>query len=296
MKVIKSISEMQQWSGEQRSKGLHIGFVPTMGLLHGGHLSLIRIANEQTDLVVVSIFVNPTQFAPGEDFEQYPRDFYRDLALCEKEGVSVIFFPSSDEMYSKNHRTFIITEQISQVLCGQSRPNHFKGVTTIVCKLFNIVKPHNTFFGQKDAQQAIILKRMVEDLNMEAEIIIVPIVREPDGLAMSSRNKYLNDKERQEATILYHSLKMAEKEFDNHKSVGIMPNGTACAEIMSKIKIEMKNLIEENSGGKIDYIEIVDGDTLAEPTDQSKKILIALAVYFNQTRLIDNVIINLGKF
>lgn len=279
MKVIKSISEMKEWADAQRAGSSRIGFVPTMGFLHEGHLSLIRIAREKSDNVVVSIFVNPTQFAPGEDFERYPRDFERDSIICEEEGVSVIFFPSSTEMYPENHHTFIITEQLSQVLCGESRPAHFKGVTTIVCKLFNIVKPHIAVFGQKDAQQAIILQRMVEDLNMDVEILIAPIVREPDGLAMSSRNKYLNKRERQEATILYQILKMADEEFGQSKNI-------------TMIKSKMKEMIEENSSGKIDYIEIVDGDTLAEPTDQSKKILIALAVYFGQTRLIDNVIIN----
>jgi pantoate--beta-alanine ligase len=182
-------------------------------------------------------------------------------------------------MYPSNHHTFVITEQLSQVLCGKSRPTHFKGVTTIVCKLFNIVKPHVAVFGQKDAQQAIILKRMVEDLNMDVDMLIAPIVREPDGLAMSSRNKYLSEKERKEATVLYRSIKMAEDEYDHSKS-------------SSKIKNMMKEMIEENSTCKIDYIEIVDGETLTEPTQQSKKVLIALAVFFSQTRLIDNVLVS----
>lgn len=279
MKVIKSISEMKQWSDAQRSKQLRIGFVPTMGFLHEGHLSLMRIAKEKSDAVVVSIFVNPTQFAPSEDFDRYPRDLDRDSALCEKEGISVIFSPSSEDMYPENHRTYVITDQLSQILCGKSRPTHFKGVTTIVCKLFNIVKPHIAIFGQKDAQQAIILKRMIDDLNMDIEMIIAPIVREPDGLAMSSRNKYLSENERREATLLYQSLKMAEKEFGKIK-------------IKNKIKNKMVKMIEENSSGRIDYVEIVDGETLAEPTQKSKRILIALAVYFDQTRLIDNILIN----
>lgn len=280
MKVIKSISEMKQWSIARRAEDLGIGFVPTMGFLHEGHLSLIRIVKEKTDIIVVSIFVNPTQFAPGEDFERYPRDFDRDLTLCEKEGVSVVFFPSSDKMYPENHRTFVITEELSQVLCGQSRPTHFKGVTTIVCKLINIVKPHVAVFGQKDAQQAIILMRMVKDLNMDVEMIIAPIERETDGLALSSRNRYLNEQERKDATVLYQSLKMAEEEFIVGRNE-------------SKIKNKIKAMINENSSGKIDYIEIVDGDTLAVPTEQSNKILIALAVYFGQTRLIDNVLISI---
>ena len=280
MKVINSISEMKQWSDAQRAKGLRIGFVPTMGFLHEGHLSLMRIAKEKSDVLVVSIFVNPTQFAPGEDFDRYPRDFKRDEALCQKEDVSVIFYPSAEEMYPENHRTYVITDQLSQVLCGKSRPEHFKGVTTIVCKLFNIVKPHVAVFGQKDAQQAIILKRMVADLNMDVEMIIAPIVREADGLALSSRNKYLSGKERQEAPVLFKSLETAESELNSVKD-------------HSNIKNKMKKLIEENSTGKIDYIEIVDGETLAEPTKQSHKILVALAVYFGQTRLIDNILISL---
>ena len=279
MKVIESVSDMKQWANKQRSRGVRIGFVPTMGFLHEGHLSLMRIAREDCDLLVVSIFVNPTQFAPGEDFDRYPRDFNRDKELCEQEEVSILFFPSREEMYPSGHRTYVITDQLSQVLCGRSRPTHFKGVTTIVCKLFNIVKPHVAVFGQKDAQQAIILKRMVKDLNMDVQIIVGPIIREPDGLAMSSRNKYLSETERREATVLYQSLKMAENEFIQNKSM-----------IQSKPKI--KEMIEKNSSGNIDYIEIVDAETLDEPTPESQNILIALAVYFGKTRLIDNVLIN----
>lgn len=279
MKVIESVSDMKQWANKQRSRGVRIGFVPTMGFLHEGHLSLMRIAREDCDLLVVSIFVNPTQFAPGEDFDRYPRDFNRDKELCEQEKVSILFFPSREEMYPSGHRTYVITDQLSQVLCGRSRPTHFKGVTTIVCKLFNIVEPHVAVFGQKDAQQAIILKRMVKDLNMDVQIIVGPIIREPDGLAMSSRNKYLSETERREATVLYQSLKMAENEFIQNKSM-----------IQSKPKI--KEMIEKNSSGNIDYIEIVDAETLDEPTPESQNILIALAVYFGKTRLIDNVLIN----
>lgn len=279
MKVIESVSDMKQWANKQRSRGVRIGFVPTMGFLHEGHLSLMRIAREDCDLLVVSIFVNPTQFAPGEDFDRYPRDFNRDKELCEQEEVSILFFPSREEMYPSGHRTYVITDQLSQVLCGRSRPTHFKGVTTIVCKLFNIVEPHVAVFGQKDAQQAIILKRMVKDLNMDVQIIVGPIIREPDGLAMSSRNKYLSETERREATVLYQSLKMAENEFIQNKNM-----------IQSKPKI--KEMIEKNSSGNIDYIEIVDAETLDEPTPESQNILIALAVYFGKTRLIDNVLIN----
>jgi pantoate--beta-alanine ligase len=283
MKVIKTIDEMKQWSEVRRAENLSIGFVPTMGFLHEGHLNLIRIAREKCDRVVVSIFVNPTQFAPGEDFEKYPRDIERDMDECGKAGVSVVFFPSNEEMYSPAFRTYVITEELSQVLCGHTRPTHFRGVTTVVCKLFNIVKPHIAVFGQKDAQQSIILKRMVEDLNMDIELTVGPIIREPDGLAMSSRNKYLSKKQRKEAVVLYQSLKLAETEFKQDLLKGIKNR--------NKIKNKMRTMIRENSSGKIDYIEIVDGEFLTEPTEQSKKILVALAVYFSKTRLIDNMLL-----
>ena len=279
MKVIKTISEMRDWTNETRQKGKSIGFVPTMGFLHEGHLSLIREAHKFADQVVVSIYVNPTQFGPNEDFDRYPRDFQRDERLCRQEGVNVVFYPTNDEMYSPFHKTYIITEDLSGVLCGRSRPTHFRGVTTIVGKLFNIVQPDIAVFGQKDAQQAVIIKRMVADLNFPVEIKVAPIVREPDGLAMSSRNKYLTPQQRKEATVLYRSLQLAEKEYaDGNTDV-------------QSIKFKMRKLIETESSGKIDYIEAVDAETLDAPQLGKRDTLVALAVYFGNTRLIDNTIL-----
>jgi pantoate--beta-alanine ligase len=279
MKVINSIQEMRAWSAEQRKANRKIGLVPTMGYLHEGHLSLIREARKKTDCIVVTIYVNPTQFAPGEDLEHYPRDFARDEQLCKQEGVEVLFYPSDKEMYSPNHSTYVLNDELSRKLCGKSRPTHFRGVTTIVTKLFNIINPHFAVFGQKDAQQSLILNMMVQDLNFDIELIIAPIIREDDGLAMSSRNKYLSDTERQEATVLYKSLCHAENE--------IKSGNTS----FNKIKQIMQDSIERNSSGKIDYIEIVDVNNLEEVQSGSKTILVALAVFFAKTRLIDNTIL-----
>lgn len=270
---------MRAFSRQARAKGQSIGFVPTMGYLHEGHLSLIREAQKHAERIVVSIYVNPTQFGPNEDFEKYPRDFERDEALCKKEGVDAVFYPSNEEMYLPEHKTYIITEELSNILCGRSRPTHFRGVTTIVGKLFNIVQPDIAVFGQKDAQQAVIIKRMVEDLNFPVKIIVAPIVREADGLAMSSRNKYLTPQQRKEATVLYRSLQLAQKEYANGNRD------------LAEIKAKMRRLIEEESGGRIDYIETVDAGLLGEPQPGKRDVLVALAVYFDQTRLIDNTVL-----
>ena len=211
MRVINKNKEMQALTNELKRNGHKIGLIPTMGFLHEGHLSLIRKIKTNCDIRIVSIFVNPTQFGPAEDFDNYPRDFSHDEKLCIQEDVNFIFYPSIEEIYRKNHKTFVITEDLSKKLCGVTRPTHFKGVTTIVAKLFNIVKPDVAIFGQKDAQQYIILKKMVSDLNFEIEMIMAPIIRESDGLAMSSRNKYLNTNERKDAVILYQCLQLAEK-------------------------------------------------------------------------------------
>ncbi len=279
MKVIKTIEEMRHWVRRAKQSEQRIGFVPTMGYLHQGHLSLIRQARKHADQIVVSVYVNPTQFGPNEDFDRYPRDFKRDEQLCRQEGVNVVFYPADNEMYLPAHKTYVITEELSQVLCGRSRPTHFRGVTTIVAKLFNIVQPDIAVFGQKDAQQAIIIKRMVNDLNFPVEIIVAPIVRESDGLAMSSRNKYLSPRQRKEATVLYRSLLLAEKEYANGNSD------------LNAIKEKMRRLIQTESSGRIDYIEAVDADTLSEPQPNTRNILLALAVYFGKTRLIDNTIL-----
>ena len=279
MKVISTIKEMQAQADNLRRSGRKIGFVPTMGFLHEGHLSLIKKAGELSDTVVVSIFVNPTQFGPGEDFEKYPRDFERDEKLAEQAGADIIFYPSTEEMYPENYSTYVNVEDLTHGLCGRSRPGHFRGVTTVVTKLFMCVKPHIAVFGQKDAQQAAVIKRMVRDLNFDINIITAPIVRENDGLAMSSRNKYLSPEQRKEALALYDSLKIAEE---------LIRNG----ELSPAVIIEkMKERITREPDAKIDYVELVDLETL-EPVDRVKgRVLAAVAVFIGSTRLIDNTVL-----
>ena len=283
MKVIKDIKEMQSLADSLRSDGKTIGFVPTMGFLHEGHLSLMRIARPNCDVLVVSIFVNPTQFGPNEDLNKYPRDFDRDEKLCREEKVDVIFYPNKDTMYSEPYFTFINVEKLSETMCGLSRPGHFKGVATVVAKLFNIVKPHFAVFGEKDFQQAVIIKQMVRDLNFQVEILTGPIVREPDGLAMSSRNKYLSPAERQNALVLYNSLKLAEK---------LVMEGNDNSEF---IHAKMKNLIQQIPEAHIDYIAIVDSKTLTPVRKIENNTLIALAIKIGSTRLIDNTLIRIKK-
>ncbi|ACB10073.1 MULTISPECIES: pantoate--beta-alanine ligase [unclassified Thermotoga] len=279
MKIIETIEEMKKFSEEMREKKKTIGFVPTMGYLHEGHLSLVRRARDENDVVVVSIFVNPTQFGPNEDYERYPRDFERDRKLLEKENVDCIFHPSVEEMYPPDFSTYVEETKLSKNLCGRSRPGHFRGVCTVVTKLFNIVKPHRAYFGQKDAQQFRVLRRMVRDLNMDVEMIECPIVREPDGLAMSSRNVYLSPEERQQALSLYQSLKIAEN---------LYLNGERDAE---KIKEEMIKHLSRFDKVKIDYVEIVDEETL-EPVEKiDRKVIVAVAAWVGNARLIDNTIL-----
>ena len=279
MKVIKNIPEMQETAEHLRVAGNKIGFVPTMGYLHDGHLSLMRLARKNCDTLVVSIYVNPTQFAPQEDFKDYPRDFSRDENLCSEENVDIVFYPGDPEMYPPDFRTYVISEELSQTMCGISRPEHFRGVTTIVSKLFNIIKPHVAVFGQKDAQQTLIIQRMVEDLNFDTKILTGPIVREKDGLALSSRNKYLSETERTKAQILYRTLQRA---------ADLIRNGTHDA---LKIKQEMRRLLDESELIRIDYIEIVDYELLRPVTTLADKTLIALAVYIGNVRLIDNILV-----
>ncbi|AIY87244.1 MULTISPECIES: pantoate--beta-alanine ligase [unclassified Thermotoga] len=279
MKIIETVEEMKKFSEEMREKKKTIGFVPTMGYLHEGHLSLVRRARDENDVVVVSIFVNPTQFGPNEDYERYPRDFERDRKLLEKENVDCIFHPSVEEMYPPDFSTYVEETKLSKHLCGRSRPGHFRGVCTVVTKLFNIVKPHRAYFGQKDAQQFRVLRRMVRDLNMDVEMIECPIVREPDGLAMSSRNVYLSPEERQQALSLYQSLKIAEN---------LYLNGERDAE---KIKEEMIKHFSRFDKVKIDYVEIVDEETL-EPVEKiDRKVIVAVAAWVGSARLIDNTIL-----
>ncbi len=274
MKIIRSIPEMQEQSEAWRRAGERIGFVPTMGFLHEGHLSLMRIARKHSSRLVASIFVNPTQFGPNEDFSRYPRDFERDEALCRAEGVDVLFYPEAAEMYAPDFSTWVTEESLSKPLCGASRPGHFRGVCTVVTKLFLAVAPHTAVFGRKDAQQALVIRRMVRDLNFPIEIVIGPIVREPDGLAMSSRNAYLSPDERQRALALSRGLRKAEAAYEAGERRAAALRGIVEAEIAA-------------SQGRIDYVQLVARENLA-PLDPAVDRP-AMAVFYGKTRLIDNV-------
>lgn len=278
MRLIQNVSEMKALSKSVIDDGKTIGFVPTMGYLHQGHLSLVQKAREENDIVVVSIFVNPTQFGPNEDYSRYPRDLERDLRLLNPFNVDYIFNPSVEEMYPAYYSVYVDETEMSKYLCGARRPGHFRGVCTVVTKLFNIVRPTHAYFGQKDAQQFRILRRMVENLNMDVEMVEMPIVREPDGLAMSSRNVYLSDEERREAPRLYKSLLEAKRLIDGGERD------------VQKIKDAMQRVLNHPLL-KIDYIEVVDEKTLI-PVDRIEgDVIVAIAVFFGKARLIDNVII-----
>ncbi len=283
MEIYSKIKDLKWKLTEERSKGKTIGFVPTMGYLHEGHLSLVRESLKDTDVSVVSIFVNPLQFGAEEDYDRYPRDIERDKKLLEKEGVHYLFYPNHNEMYPFGYKTFVEVEKLGKKLCGKSRPGHFKGVCTVVLKLFNIVKPDKAYFGQKDAQQAIIINKMVKDLNLDVEIVVMPIVREEDGLAMSSRNVYLDKEERKGAVVLYKSLKEAER---------MISMGERDSE---KIIERMKEIILSYNKAVIDYIEIVDTKELNPVNPIKGNILIALAVYIGNARLIDNSMMEIEK-
>jgi pantoate--beta-alanine ligase len=279
MKVCDRIEAMLSASRAGRYQGKRIGLVPTMGALHEGHLSLVRAARSKCDVVAVSIFVNPTQFGPNEDFSKYPRSFDRDCELLEKEGVDLVFAPSVEEMYPGGAITYVTVEGMSDKLCGRSRPGHFRGVTTVVSKLFHIVEPGMAFFGQKDAAQVAIIRRMVRDLNMPVEIVVCPIVREPDGLAMSSRNAYLTPEQRTSALVLSRALRRVRQVFDQ---------GERSA---AKLIEAGKHVIAEEPAVRLDYLEIVDPETLDAVELVSSKGLIAVAAFVGTTRLIDNVIL-----
>ncbi len=283
MKVFRTINELRKELNELRFQRKIISFVPSMGYLHEGHLSLVRYAKQNSDYCVVSIFVNPTQFGPNEDFNRYPRDEQRDLNFLEKEKCDFVFIPSAQDMYGENYQTYVKVKKYSEILEGEFRPTHFEGVTTVVIKLFNIVQPNFAIFGQKDAQQAFIIQKMVDDLNIPIRIDVLPIVRESDGLAMSSRNVYLNEEERKQALCLYRGIQLAEKLFSE-------------GERLSKIIIEqVKNLINQFPLAKIDYVEIVDKKKF-EKVDfliEGENYYLLLAVRIGNTRLIDNTI--LGK-
>ena len=277
MIVTRTIKELKDIIRSNKKLAKTIGFVPTMGCLHEGHLSLIKAAKKENSLVVVGIFVNPTQFGAGEDFEAYPRDLDRDAKLSESAGADVIFNPSINEIYPEKYQTYVEVFEITNKLCGISRPTHFRGVTTIVNKLFNIVEPDRAYFGQKDAQQVAVIQKMVNDLNMNIEIIPCPIVREEDGLAMSTRNSYLSPEQRKAALILSKSLFTAED---------MIEKGCRDAE---EIKKAVKEMIRSEPLAAIDYIEIVDAFSLNDISTLNGSILIALAIKIGRTRLIDNI-------
>jgi len=283
MQVAKTIEEVRRHTKGARSRGKKIGFVPTMGALHVGHTSLIDRGIMDCDFIVVSIFVNPTQFGPGEDFKKYPRPVDDDLKICEEHNVDLVFNPEPQEMYAAKNLTWVNVEKLTELLCGRSRPGHFQGVTTVCAKLFNIVQPDIVYLGQKDAQQAIVIRRMVADLNMPMEIVVCPTIREADGLAVSSRNKYLSEKQRKDATLIYKSLQKCREMIDS----GIRDS--------QKIIAEMRKILQQVPSIEIEYISIVDADTLQNLDQITGRVLTAVAVRIGPARLIDNILIDTGK-
>lgn len=279
MDIIRTVQEMQQWASAQKRQGRRIGFVPTMGCLHEGHLSLVKLAREHSDLVVLSIFVNPIQFLAGEDFTRYPRPVERDETLCQESGVDVLFYPDGAQMYAPDHSVYVDEALLSRGLCGASRPGHFRGVTTVVAKLFNIVMPDVAVFGQKDAQQLRVIQRMVRDLNIPVEILPGPIVREPDGLAMSSRNQYLTTGGRQDALCLRRALEHVEKRVREGERM------------VEPLRHEIGGMLAGVPGACVDYVEFVDNETLTPVSRVERAVLVALAVKIGSTRLIDNIVL-----
>ena len=283
MKVIDKAAEITAYTLELHLKGEAIGLVPTMGFLHDGHLSLIRESKRITSKTVVSIFVNPVQFGPKEDYHRYPRDIEGDIKKCRETGADLLFLPSVEDIYLEGYRTYVDVDGLSDKLCGRSRPKHFRGVATIVTKLFNIIGPDKAFFGQKDYQQAIIIKRLASDLNLGVDIIVMPTVREADGLAMSSRNSYLNSNERDAARILYRSLMSAEAMIRSGK--------TSSEEVRAKMEV----FIASEGSAKIEYISIADPGNLEDIDVIAGDVLVAIAVWIGKTRLIDNIIVKGDK-
>ena len=277
MQILTKIEDIRQELLVIRTSAKKIALVPTMGYLHEGHLSLVDVAKVNADVVVMSIFVNPTQFAPNEDLMRYPRDIERDERLARERGVDYIFHPEVAEMYPDPYFTYVVTEQLAKVLCGISRPTHFRGVTTVVAKLFNIIQPDVAVFGQKDAQQAVIVKQMVRDLNFPIQIIVAPIVRESDGLAMSSRNVYLTPEERQQAPIIFKALQAAREN---------VKNGLTDA---NQVRDQITKMIQTSPLARIDYVEIIDDQTLTPVETVKPGTFAAVAVYYGKTRLIDNI-------
>jgi len=275
--VLETIADARQWVRRERSAGKSLGLVPTMGAFHEGHLSLIRRAREQCGQVVVSVFVNPLQFVAGEDFESYPRDFRRDLALAKQERVDALFHPAAEEMYPEAQRITIQAGRLAEVLCGPARPGHFAGVATIVAKLLNVLQPDRIFLGQKDAQQAVVIQRMIAELGFPVQVEVCPTVREADGLAMSSRNAYLSAEERPNATVLYRAL---------CRAASLIQSGERDA---PRVELEMRGLIESVAGAELDYASVVDRQTLESVSTIDREVLVAVAVRFGKARLIDNI-------
>jgi len=286
VKTLVTAAETQLAAVGLRGSGKRVGFVPTMGALHEGHLSLVRRAKQESDATIVSIFVNPAQFGPNEDYLKYPRDLRRDTELLAREGVDLLFAPSVEEMYANGFQTYATVEGAAEPLEGQFRPGHFRGVATVVLKLFNIVQPHVAYFGQKDAQQCAVVRRMVRDLNLSLEIVVCPIVREPDGLALSSRNTYLKPDERKAALALYRSLCRARE---------LIEGGEHGADELTR---QMRALIEAAPGSRIDYVAVADADTFEPRASLSGRTVLALAVWIGSTRLIDNMMVqeSQGRF
>jgi len=279
MEIIRTIEEMRRAVRKEKSRGRTVGLVPTMGYLHEGHLSLVYLARSEAVVTVVSLFVNPIQFGPKEDLKSYPRDFDRDAAMLRNAKTDYLFAPSDEEMYPREHRTFVEVHDLQDRLCGRTRPGHFRGVCTVVMKLFQAIEPDCAVFGQKDAQQALILKRMAADLNVPVRLIVAPIVREPDGLALSSRNTYLDAAERKAALVLSQSLAEARAMVD--------AGGREAAAVLAAIRTR----IEDEPRARIDYVEAVDPENLNPVAELRDGTLIALAVFIGRTRLIDNLII-----
>lgn len=282
MEVMRRIAEVQALVRQVRQQGRTIGLVPTMGYFHDGHIALMRRARAENDVVIVSLFVNPTQFGPHEDFHRYPRDFERDAAMATQEGVDVLFAPSVEEMYPQPQKAWVQVEQLTDRLEGASRPGHFRGVATVVAKLFHVTQPDRAYFGQKDFQQLQVIRCMVRDLNFPVEIVAVPTVREPDGLAMSSRNAYLSPEERRAATVLYRSLQLARQmALQGERNAG-------------RIRAAMEALLRSEPLARVDYVSLADPETLAEQDLLSPPTLVSLAVFIGKTRLIDNLLIEAG--
>jgi pantoate--beta-alanine ligase len=279
MRICTNIADMRSESRSARRTGQRLGFVPTMGALHEGHLSLVREARSSCSVVAASIFVNPVQFGPNEDLAKYPRTFDRDRELLEEEGVALLFAPPVEEMYPLGAVTWVTVDGLSDKLCGKSRPGHFRGVTTVVAKLFHIVEPDAAFFGQKDAAQVAIIRRMVRDLNLPVEIVVGPIVREPDGLALSSRNAYLDARQRKQALVLHRSLKRAEELYESGERDS------------ARLILAAKEELAGEPGVRLDYFEIVDPDILDPVADVSAGALVAVAAIVGETRLIDNLLL-----